>query len=112
MMVNFYYAVKPAASLVPYRAFAAAPSVVASSRRDASSLTPHGGAGAFASARKEVPLPSEERPKSVIQYALYDSRCSDLDYTCPATTFSLSLSPPAVPSFSARQPAHRLFDTS
>jgi NADH dehydrogenase (ubiquinone) Fe-S protein 7 len=62
--------VKPAASLVPYRAFAAAPSVVASSRRDASSLTPHGGAGAFASARKEVPLPSEERPKSVIQYAL------------------------------------------
>jgi NADH dehydrogenase (ubiquinone) Fe-S protein 7 len=90
-MVKFHLAVKPAASLVPYRAFAAAPSFVASSRRDASSLTPHGGAGAFASARKEVPLPSEERPKSVIQYALYDSPCSDIDYACPATSCSSSI---------------------
>ncbi|OAQ75418.1 mitochondrial NADH-ubiquinone oxidoreductase subunit [Purpureocillium lilacinum] len=59
---------KPATSLVPFRTAAA---FTASSRRDASSLTPHGaGASALAKPRKEVPLPSEEGTKGVIQYAL------------------------------------------
>ncbi|KAJ6443357.1 NADH-ubiquinone oxidoreductase 19.3 kDa subunit, mitochondrial [Purpureocillium lavendulum] len=62
---------KPTTSLIPFRAaVAAAPSFAASARRDASSLTPHGGASALAKPRKEVPLPSEEDTKGVIQYAL------------------------------------------
>ncbi|KND88922.1 NADH-ubiquinone oxidoreductase 19.3 kDa subunit, mitochondrial, partial [Tolypocladium ophioglossoides CBS 100239] len=59
--------VRPTAALVPFRAAAA---FTASSRRDASSLTPHGGASALAKARKEVPLASEEGTKGVLQYAL------------------------------------------
>lgn len=53
--------------MVPFRAAAA---ITAASRRDASSLTPHGAASGLASARKEVPLASEEGTKGVIQYAL------------------------------------------
>lgn len=41
-------------------------------RRDASSLTPHTGPG-LAKVRKEVPLASEEKAKSVVQYALYEN---------------------------------------
>ncbi|PNY27125.1 NADH-ubiquinone oxidoreductase 19.3 kDa subunit, mitochondrial [Tolypocladium capitatum] len=60
--------VKPTTALVvPFRVAAAS---TAGPRRDASSLTPHGGASALAKARKEVPLPSEEGTKGVIQYAL------------------------------------------
>lgn len=40
-------------------------------RRDASSLTPQAGASGLAKPRREVPLPSEEGTKGVIQYALY-----------------------------------------
>lgn len=42
----------------------------AGSRRRASSLTPHGTAAGVAKPRKEVPLPSEEGNKGVLQYAL------------------------------------------
>ena len=60
--------VKPAMSLVSLRA---APAFTANSRRDASSLTTHGGATGLAKPRKEVPLLSEEGNKGVLQYALY-----------------------------------------
>ncbi|POR38411.1 NADH-ubiquinone oxidoreductase 19.3 kDa subunit, mitochondrial [Tolypocladium paradoxum] len=59
--------VKPTTAMVPFRAAAA---FAAGSRREASSLTPHGGAPGLAKARKEVPLASEEGTKGVIQYAL------------------------------------------
>ncbi|KAG6006582.1 hypothetical protein E4U21_006880 [Claviceps maximensis] len=59
--------VKSTTALIPFRATAAFP---ITSRRDASSLTPHGAGSSLAKARKEVPLPSEEGSKSVLQYAL------------------------------------------
>ncbi|KAI9172376.1 NADH-ubiquinone oxidoreductase 19.3 kDa subunit [Paramyrothecium foliicola] len=58
---------KPTTALIPFRTAAA---FHASARRDASSLTPHGGPGGLAKPRKEIPLASEESTKSVIQYAL------------------------------------------
>lgn len=61
--------VKPATALVPLRAAATAP-FTANNRRDASSLTAHGAASSFAKPRREVLLPSEQKPKGVLQYAL------------------------------------------
>ena len=58
---------KPATALIPIRAA----SISTSSRRDAASLTAHGPGSSLAKPRKEVPLPSEEGTKGVIQYALY-----------------------------------------
>lgn len=55
-------------AMVPFRAAAA---LSTSSKRDATSLTPHGAGNGFAKIRKEVPLASEEGTKGVIQYALY-----------------------------------------
>ncbi|KAF4509469.1 hypothetical protein G6O67_003642 [Ophiocordyceps sinensis] len=56
-------------ALVPLR-FATAATLTTGPRRDASSLTPHGQAPGLAKPRREVPLPSEEGSKGVIQYAL------------------------------------------
>lgn len=61
---------KPA-SLVAFRS--ALPAATVPSVRKASSLTTHG-AGGLAKPRKEVPLPSQESTKSVVQYALFVSR--------------------------------------
>lgn len=55
-------------AMVPFRAAAA---LSTSSKRDATTLTPHSGATGLAKARKEVPLGSEEGTKGVVQYALY-----------------------------------------
>ncbi|VUC36921.1 unnamed protein product [Clonostachys rosea] len=64
--VSMALRVKPTTAMVPFRAAAA---INASSRRHASSVTPHTGTS-FAKVRREVPLPSEDKAKSVIQYAL------------------------------------------
>ncbi|RKU46630.1 hypothetical protein DL546_007437 [Coniochaeta pulveracea] len=64
---------KPTAALVPFRAAAfQVASISSSSRKDASSLQQHGtSAGAMTfPQRKEVPLPSQEGTKGVVQYAL------------------------------------------
>ncbi|KAG6216623.1 hypothetical protein E4U50_005422 [Claviceps purpurea] len=58
--------VKPTTALIPFRAAAALP---ITSRRDASSLASYG-SGSTVAPRKEVPLPSEQRPKNALQYAL------------------------------------------
>uniref|UniRef100_A0A0B7KEP3 Uncharacterized protein n=1 Tax=Bionectria ochroleuca TaxID=29856 RepID=A0A0B7KEP3_BIOOC len=65
--VSMALRVKPTTAMVPFRAAAA---INASSRRHASSVTPHTAGTSFAKVRREVPLPSEEKTKSVIQYAL------------------------------------------
>lgn len=62
----FHFTVKPASALMPFRAAAA---FTTTSQKDATSLTPH--SPSFGKIRKEVPLPSEEGTKGVIQYALY-----------------------------------------
>ncbi|EQB57044.1 hypothetical protein CGLO_02884 [Colletotrichum gloeosporioides Cg-14] len=48
----------------------AAASISSSSRKDASSVTPHSASGLIKKERKEVPLPSQEPTKGVLQYAL------------------------------------------
>ncbi|KAF4437479.1 NADH-ubiquinone oxidoreductase subunit mitochondrial precursor, partial [Fusarium albosuccineum] len=60
--------VKPSTTIIPFRTAAAAFST--NSRRDASALQTHSATSGLAKPRKEVPLPSEEGTKSVIQYAL------------------------------------------
>jgi len=65
---------RPAAQLLPFRAAAA--SISSSSRKDAASphggaVLPHGGYGLAKRERKEVPLPSQEGTKGLVQYALY-----------------------------------------
>lgn len=61
--------VRPATSLVPFRAAAAFSS---SSQKDAASaVQPHAGYGLARRERKEVPLPSQEGTKGLVQYALY-----------------------------------------
>jgi NADH dehydrogenase (ubiquinone) Fe-S protein 7 len=72
-------AVKPAMAIAPFRTTAAAFST--NSRRDASALQTHSASSGLAKVRKEVPLPSEEGTKSVIQYALY--------VACPFTILEL-----------------------
>ena len=59
---------RPTSYLVPYRSVAA---ISSSARKDASSLTPHSSTGLVKPARVEVPLPSQEGTKGVVQYALY-----------------------------------------
>ncbi|TQW00304.1 hypothetical protein V2A60_001402 [Cordyceps javanica] len=54
-------------AMIPFRAAAA---LSTSSKRDATSLTSHSGAGGLAKVRKEVPIGSDEGTKGVIQYAL------------------------------------------
>jgi hypothetical protein len=62
-------AARPSVQLVPFRAAAA---ISSSSRKDAASaVQPHGGYGVAKRERKEVPLPSQEGTKGVVQYALY-----------------------------------------
>jgi hypothetical protein len=54
---------------MPFRAAAA---ISSSSRKDASSaVQPHAGYGLAKPARKEVPLPSQEGTKGLVQYALF-----------------------------------------
>lgn len=65
---------RPTAQLLPFRAAAA--SISSSSRKDAASshggaVLPHGGYGLAKRERKEVPLPSQEGTKGLVQYALY-----------------------------------------
>ncbi|KAL2111537.1 hypothetical protein VUR80DRAFT_9891 [Thermomyces stellatus] len=59
--------VKPT-PLVPFRSVLPAAAVPQS--RNASSLTPHSAGSSLAKPRKEVPLPSQEPTKGVVQYAL------------------------------------------
>ncbi|KAL2264949.1 hypothetical protein VTJ83DRAFT_7459 [Remersonia thermophila] len=69
---------RPSTSLVPFRASAAAPLSTSSHRHAAhessSSVQPHGGSSGYSLARfgprKEVPLPSQEGTKGLVQYAL------------------------------------------
>ncbi|KAK4240193.1 hypothetical protein C8A03DRAFT_13432 [Achaetomium macrosporum] len=59
---------RPTSQLVPFRAAAA---ISSSSRKDASSAVQrHGGYGLAKRERKEVPLPSQEGTKGLVQYAL------------------------------------------
>ncbi|KAI5462672.1 hypothetical protein BGZ63DRAFT_413898 [Mariannaea sp. PMI_226] len=58
---------KPSTAILPFRAAAA---FSTGSRRDANAVTAHSAASGLAKVRKEVPLPSEEGTKGVIQYAL------------------------------------------
>ncbi|KAL2126679.1 hypothetical protein VTI74DRAFT_420 [Chaetomium olivicolor] len=61
---------RPTAQLVPLRAAAAA-SISSSSRKDAASaVASHAGYGLAKRERKEVPLPSQEGTKGLVQYAL------------------------------------------
>jgi hypothetical protein len=54
---------------VPFRAAAA---ISSSSRKDATgAVQPHAGYGLARRERKEVPLPSQEGTKGLVQYALY-----------------------------------------
>ncbi|KAK4133825.1 NADH-quinone oxidoreductase [Trichocladium antarcticum] len=60
---------RPTAQLAPFRTAAAAFS--SSSHNDAASaVQPHGGHGLAKRERKEVPLPSQEPTKGLVQYAL------------------------------------------
>jgi hypothetical protein len=68
---------KPASALVPYRSIAA---ISSSSSKPASAVTPHNVQGnprappplsVTGKVRREVPLPSQEGKKGVMQYALY-----------------------------------------
>lgn len=63
---------RPTTQLAPFRAAAA---ISSSSRKDASgaAVQPHGGYGLAGRERKEVPLPSQEPTKGLVQYALYVS---------------------------------------
>lgn len=84
-------------------AFRAAAALSTSSRRDATQVTPYGGASALGRARREVPLPSEEKTKSVMQYALYVKLCRNA--TPPPTDLQLtrlSLVPPSMASPTGR----------
>jgi hypothetical protein len=58
--------VRPTASLIPLRRVAA---ISTSTRKDANAVAPLGSGGLVK--RREVPLPSEEGTKGVVQYALY-----------------------------------------
>ncbi|KXX81993.1 NADH dehydrogenase [ubiquinone] iron-sulfur protein 7, mitochondrial [Madurella mycetomatis] len=60
---------RPTTQLAPFRAAAA---ISSSSRKDASgaAVQPHGGYGLVGRERKEVPLPSQEPTKGLVQYAL------------------------------------------
>ncbi|KAL6866031.1 hypothetical protein ACO1O0_002131 [Amphichorda felina] len=68
--------VKPTTSVLPFRAAAA---FASSSQRNASSLTPHGAGNSLAKPRKEVPLPSQEGTKGLVQYALGPPASTTLD---------------------------------
>lgn len=88
---------KPMTAMVPFRAAAA---LSTSSKRDATSLTPHSGATGLARARKEVPLASQEGTKGVIQYALYvtiDTQPSSLGQTTNTAKRSNPLSIESLP---------------
>lgn len=70
---------KPAsAALVPYRVAAA--SISSSSKNNAAQVQPHGAAPPSLLPR-QVPLPSQEGTKGIVQYALYV--CSSSIYTKP-----------------------------
>ncbi|ETS74656.1 NADH-ubiquinone oxidoreductase subunit A [Pestalotiopsis fici W106-1] len=58
---------KPASSIVPLRSVAA---ISTTSKKDATSVAPHGSTSVLPRERKEIPLPSQEGTKGVIQYAL------------------------------------------
>lgn len=63
---------KPSSALVPFRALAAANISSSSRNNNASAVQPHGSrSGALANPLPtSVPLPSQERPKGAVQYAL------------------------------------------
>ena len=63
--------VKPATAILPFRPIAAAAFSTNTPHHQASALTPHGVGSSLSKPRREVPLPSQEKPKSVVQYALY-----------------------------------------
>jgi len=65
------YTARPATQIVPFRAAAVAAFSSSSRNNAASAVQPHGGYGVANRERKEVPLPSQEGTKGVIQYALY-----------------------------------------
>ncbi len=71
MLTKSTTAARPINSLAPFRIAAA--SISSSSRKDASAgaVQQHGGHGLVKRERKEVPLPSQEGTKGVVQYALY-----------------------------------------
>lgn len=62
---------RPTASLAPFRVAAAA-SLSSSARKDAGAVQPHSSPYGLAKhERREVPLPSQEGTKGLVQYALY-----------------------------------------
>jgi len=62
--------VKPTTAILPFRPVAAAAFSTATPQHQASAVTPHGAGSSLSKPRREVPLPSQEKPKSVVQYAL------------------------------------------
>ncbi|KAK6218287.1 hypothetical protein LQW54_002814 [Pestalotiopsis sp. IQ-011] len=58
---------KPASAIVPLRSVAA---ISTTSKKDATSVSTHGSTSILPRERKEVPLPSQEGTKGVVQYAL------------------------------------------
>lgn len=62
---------KPMTSIVPFRTAVAGIATSANRNASPSQLTPHGAGTSLSGTRREVPLPSEEGTKGVVQYALY-----------------------------------------
>ncbi|ORY65086.1 mitochondrial NADH-ubiquinone oxidoreductase 20 kd subunit [Pseudomassariella vexata] len=58
---------KPTNQLIPLRSIAA---ISTTTKKDATSVAPHSSTGLMSRPRKEVPLPSQEGTKGVVQYAL------------------------------------------
>ncbi|KAI0851221.1 mitochondrial NADH-ubiquinone oxidoreductase 20 kd subunit [Daldinia vernicosa] len=58
---------KPTPRIVPLQSLA---SISTTSKNDAASVTPHGSTGLAHRPRREIPLPSQEPKKGVIQYTL------------------------------------------
>jgi NADH dehydrogenase (ubiquinone) Fe-S protein 7 len=70
---HLHLTVRPVSALIPYRSIAA---ISSSSSKPASAVTAHNASGnsslsVTGKPRREVPLPSQEEKKGVMQYALY-----------------------------------------
>lgn len=90
-------------SVIPFRTAAAG--IATSANRNASQLTPHGAGTSLSGPRREVPLPSEEGTKGVVQYALYAtpilmSTPEDIQFSRSKTKV-LTNPPTALPSTSS-----------
>lgn len=83
--------------LMPFRAAAALSSSARAPAASPNAVLPHGGYGIANRERKEVPLPSQEGTKGVVQYALYVPSPTQPLFGSIANAFR----PPAQPSTSS-----------